>query len=321
MSNLNRKDFEDFIKNLSTSPVEKIVDVVADDDELREYLATTAGNIRNGADFDQFNSGNREATFDYKDFWATSQYLVDWTWKDYKQFFSDCDRKSIAHWAPYILQALVQRMTSSHAKKVQTEIDRLDAMRQKRETAARFARFYATVPPTFRSASVSDFKSKVWLSIVEGVKKGRSYLLYGGNGIGKTHFSYAMAMHFLQEEKPCNRMELGTALSLISTLSQSQRTAMEKVVDNVFTKSCQLLILDEVDKTVVVPTNYRTLFYLVNKRYEWQLQTVLLCNADTEDEMNKLLGSSICDRFRADSWKAEIVDLTAATSRRRGGKG
>lgn len=316
MSNLSRKDFEDFIKDLSTSPVEKIVDVVADDDELREYLATTAGNIRNGADFDQFNSGNKAATFDYKDFWATSQYLVDWTWKDYKQFFSDCDRKSIAHWAPYILQALVQRMTSSHAKKVQTEIDRLDAMRQKRETAARFARFYATVPPTFRSASVEALP-KAWRDLAEGIRKGRSYLVFGNRGCGKTFFGYAVAMRLLQEEKPCSRMEIGSALSLVTTITQNQKITLEKVVDNVFTKSCQTLILDGIDQEVVTPSSHRMLSYLINRRYEWQLQTVLLCHALSQKEVSELLGSSICDRFRADTWKAEIVDFSKMKSWRK----
>ena len=74
--------------------------------------------------------------------------------------------------------------------------------------------------------------------------------------------------------------------------------------------------IDEADKVEMQGVPFRNFSYLINRRYEEQLQTILLCNANDMEELKTKFGGSIIDRFRSNTWPAEILDLTAAKSHR-----
>ena len=87
-------------------------------------------------------------------------------------------------------------------------------------------------------------------------------------------------------------------------------------INEVLMRNLPVLIIDEADKVEMQGVPFRNLSYLINRRYEEQLQTVLFCNAVDIEELKSKFGGSIIDRFRANTWPAEIIDFTGARSHR-----
>ena len=318
--NLNRSDFEEFIEKLSRASLDEIIEAVASDADLRGYLAATAGNLRNQADVDRWNADPsnwvKGEDHDFYHFWESTQYLKDWSWKDAEKFDTLCDRKAIAYWAPILLKALVQRMKSVHSQSVQRELDGYAKELEKRKKAERLAEFIRRIPPKYRSASIHDFTREGWKHVIEDIRNGGSYLIFGGNGIGKTHLAYALAMSFLENGKNCEMRRLFPLLQAVSAFVQISKMSPADVIDHGLVKTVPSLIIDECDKVSQQDTAFRNFSYLIDRRYEEQLQTILFCNARSRDELEAKLGSSLCDRFQDRGWNANIADFTAAQSRR-----
>lgn len=319
--NLNRADFDEYIHELSVSPVEKIIEEVSGDADLRGYLAATAGNIRNESGYDKWNYQQPipDEDCDFCHFWETSQALRDWGWKDHMRFAEENDRKSIAYWAPVILRALDQRMRSRHSQCLKKQLDEVQKETEERAKKEELADFIRRTPRLYHNASVHDFTAPAWKKIVHGAESGSSYLIYGGNGIGKTHFGYAFTMKMLADGKKCDFHRLPNMLLAISTMASKGSASAFDLIDSFMLHSKPVLILDECDKISQQDTAFRNFSYLIDRRYEESLQTILLCNARSEDELNAKLGSSLCDRFLSKKWGAEIVNLTKAQSRREAG--
>ena len=322
MSTLDRPDFDEYIERLSTAPIEEIVETVANDIDLRGYLSACAGTYANEADTDKWNYDHGSYSgkdWDFLHFWETSQFLVGWTWKDMVKFEEEVDRKSIAYWAPKILRCLVQRMKSAHSQQVKKELEQHHEELEKKRRADQLSEFMSRVPKLYRNASIHDFSSKAWQDVIKGVDEGHSYLIYGGNGIGKTHFGYAVSIKIFEEGGTCEFRKLSTLLLGISALAQGSRMSTMDIIDMGLVRSKPILIIDECDKIDQKDTAFRNFSYLIDRRYEEQLQTILLCNADNADDLRAKLGSSICDRFTSKKWKADVVDFCGAKSRREAG--
>lgn len=311
------KDFDEFIHELCRKPIEEIVDEVAEDYTLRSYLASCAENYRNGADFDRYNYENREPghDWDWCHFWETTQFLTGWTWRDREEFETEADRTSIAFWAPKILRALSQRMNSQHARDVQEEIDRKEDELKKKEDEKRAELFSRNIPEQFKDASL-DKLSAGFRQLAERVENGHSYLIYSAPGAGKTFFSYALAADFIRKGKNCSREKLFQLLQRISKEAMNSRYTADEIIDMDYVKSCDLLILDECDKVEQKDTAFRNFSYLIDRRCEELMPTIILCNAADGDDLAAKLGSSVCDRFRSKKWKAHIINGTPSESRR-----
>ena len=307
---LNRPDFEEFIGKLSTAPIEEIVDTVAGDYDLRDYLAACAGNYRNGVDYDEWNFYHRTPgkDYDFYHFYENTQCFKDWTWKDYVKFSEEADRKHIAHWAPYILRALYQRMNSEHAKAVQKEHDRKKEELEKKAQEERTRAFMASIPKKFREASYEKL-DPLMRGIADKFEDGGSFILYSSPGVGKTYLAYAIGRKLIEEGRSFKRFELSNLMQRISKEAMSTRYTANEIIDMDYVKSCEFLVIDECDKVPPQDTAFRNFSYLVDKRSEELLPTILMCNAANAEELVQKLGPSICDRFTSKQWKAKVAKI------------
>lgn len=312
---LNRPDFDEYIHNLMLSPLDKVIDEVAGDADLRGYLATCAGNYRNNGRFDRNAVSMQKDGVDFAFFWENTQVFKDWTWKDCVAFYEENDRKSIAFWAPLILKALDQRMRSVHSQRIKEQLDKEASEQEARRKKAIAESFEKSIPSSYINASIDDFKGP-WQTIIEGIDNGRSYLIFGGNGIGKTHFSYAIGRKLASNGKSCTRMRLSSILQKVSKEVTSSRLTAEEYIDIEFVHYCDFLIIDECDKVEQKDTAFRNFTYLIDRRCEELKQTLVLCNAVDEQELQSRIGPSVYDRFCSRKWKAEVVDFTEAKSKR-----
>ena len=318
MSLYDRSDFEEVIHEMCTWPIDRIVDTVAEDLTFRDYLATCAGNYRNTVDYDEcvFKHMEPGKDFDWRHFYENTQIFKEWIWMDYVEFSEEGDRKHIAHWAPYILRALDQRINSVHAKSIQADLDKKKADIEKERSQRIINEFIVDVPLRFKGATTENLSDK-FSKLAEGVRKGHSYLLYSNPGVGKTYFSYAVALDLLQEGKTVIRRGLFKILQGISNTALNTRYSADEVIDMNYVKSCDVLIIDEADKDKIDQTGtaFRNFSYLIDRRSEELLPTVVMCNASDKDDLLAKFGPSICDRFSSKEWKAHIIRIDEPSRR------
>lgn len=315
---LNRPDFDEFIHEMCTWPIERIVDEVADDPDLRGYLAATAGNIRNQLDWDKYASDYRkpESDKDWYHLYETSQFLKTWTWETAMKFDEDADRKLIAEWAPSIIRALDQRMRTEKSKKVQERLDREKNEREKKTKSERLERFMKSVPEDFKGASIENLSDR-WKKIHDGVEKGESFLIYSAPGAGKTYFSYALGAELLQKGITYLNIRLFKLMQGISNEALRSKYSADEIIDMDYVKTLSVLVIDEADKLTLADTAFRNFSYLIDRRCEEHLITVVFCNASGPEDLVAKLGPSICDRFQSKRWKAHILKIEVEQSMRK----
>ena len=315
---LNRPDFDEYIHELCKKPIEEIVDEVAEDYTLRSYLASCAENYRNGADFDRYNYENRDPghDWDWCHFWETTQFLTGWTWKDREEFETEADRKSIAFWAPKILRALSQRMNSQHARDVQEEIDRKDKEIEEKRRKETLAMFVKSIPEEFRGASIDDWKEENAKKLIAALLSGGSFLIWGGRGIGKTRLMYAVMTKMLEDGKEASKYYAPAYISGLLAMSSAHKTSVYDIIDSHTAGHKSVLFLDEGDK-LTNDTQKEILNYLIDKRYENHLQTIMICNAIDEGDLEAKLTSSVISRFKSKSWKARTLHLNGEDKRQK----
>ena len=310
--NLNRSDFEEFIEKLSRASLDEIIEAVAGDADLRGYLAATAGNLRNQADVDRWNADPsnwvKGEDHDFYHFWESTQYLKDWSWKDAEKFDTLCDRKAIAYWAPIILKALVQRMKSVHSQSVQRELDGYAKELEKQKKANRLSEFMGSIPAEFRGADVNDWPSQGARKLVESILAGGSALIWGGRGIGKTRLSYALLTKMLTDGKRAERHFTAAYASSFLSIAAAKKSTVYDVIDSYGLQENEALFLDEGDK-MTNDTQREVINYLIDRRYENHLQTVMLCNAVDDADLEAKLTTSIISRFSSRKWKSCVLHL------------
>lgn len=318
MNTLDREDFDEYIHEMCSWPIEKIVDTVADDLDLRDYLAACAGNYRNGSDFDEWNARpenqRKDKDFDFYHFWDTTKFLVEWTWKDYVKFSEEADRKSIAHWAPYILRALDQRMRSAHSQQVKKELEQKKKDLEEKKRKEMSDRFFGSIPAEFKGASIDDWKEEGPKKLINLLLNGWSFIIWGGRGIGKTRLLYAVLTKIIEDGKDGAKYIAASFFARLQTNASSARCSVYDIIDDYYTKSVPVLFLDECDK-LSTETQRELLGYLVDTRYENHLQTVLICNSSDEQELEAKLTSSVISRFKSKSWHAKTLHLQGSDKR------
>lgn len=300
-------DIEEFFDWFEHLGIEEMVNLVAEDENLRGYLGyTCAHDYAHRLDDPKLP----KPIFDC---------FREWNWQLAEKYVEEADRNTIGIWTPKIAHALcwfLKQPVSVEARKKEREaIEKLQKEKEDSEWAERLTRFYERVPKLFKNASVRDFTGP-WKAVVDKAISGTSMILYGKNGIGKTRFGWAVGMHFLQERKYCFFQTFQELNDGINKWVTQRGISATDAINEVLMKNLPVLIIDEADKVEMQGVPFRNFSYLINRRYEEQLQTILLCNANDMEELKTKFGGSIIDRFRSNTWPAEILDLTAAKSHR-----
>lgn len=207
---------------------------------------------------------------------------------------------------------------ADEAKKIQDAEDR-ETERQK-AIADRMARRLgsAMIPPRFRGKTFEDFVVddekqakvlKVCRDYAENFNKhyneGRSLLLLGNVGTGKTHLAAAIADQIITQQG-CTAL-YRTVYGILQYVKGSFDRESEYSEADAFAAFIEpnLLIIDEVGATKTTEFEQQTLFNIVNGRYEQQIPTIVISNLMPE-ELVIALGERCVDRLREGGGIAQV---------------
>ena len=179
--------------------------------------------------------------------------------------------------------------------------------RKNDEIRTKLRLFEQTVPARYRNADLAaDFSAP----FIAKLQQGQSGVVVGGNGIGKTRLAWALARFWKQQDPQCS-VQIVKGAELLSEV---------KAVDGDWYRYIREeyggsghLFIDEIDKIKGTEADWMLLTYLIDYRYEWMRQTVVLGNCG-KDEAMRLLGQSSYSRLSGDG--AEAYHLVGTDRRK-----
>lgn len=191
---------------------------------------------------------------------------------------------------------------------------------RKKAVADRMARRLgsAMIPPRFQGKTFDAFKAddekqakvlRVCREYAENFDKhfneGRSLLLLGNVGTGKTHLAAAIADHVITQQG-CTAL-YRTVYGILQYVKGSFDREAEYNETDAFAAFIEphLLIIDEVGATKTTEFEQQTLFNIINGRYEQQIPTIVISNLMPE-ELVIALGERCVDRLREGGGIAQI---------------
>jgi len=209
----------------------------------------------------------------------------------------------------------------------QREKDRLEREEQAKGLAAlRIERMLggAMIPPRFKGKTFDSFtaegdKQRKVLSVCQAYAEnfhknhadGRSLLLLGNVGTGKTHLAAAIADYVIRNYgfNALYRTVYGILQHVKGSFDReaeyNESEAFQAFIDP------ELLIIDEVGATKSSEFEQQTLFNIINGRYEQQVPTIVISNLMPE-ELVGALGERCVDRLREGGGIAQVFTWGSA---------
>lgn len=209
----------------------------------------------------------------------------------------------------------------------QREADRIEAEEKSRQYAAdRLSQKLggAMIPPRFRGKTFESFlaadarQQKVLgvcrdyaVNFPKHHADGRSLLLLGNVGTGKTHLAAAIADYVIRNHG-LNAL-YRTVYSILQHVKGSFDREASYSESEAFRDFIQpeLLVIDEVGATKSSEFEQQTLFNIINGRYEQQLPTIVISNL-APDELGAALGERCVDRLREGGGIAQVFSWGSA---------
>ena len=171
------------------------------------------------------------------------------------------------------------------------------------------------IPKIFKFKGVpelEDFQGGTSV-VAKLIRNGASLLIFGENGVGKSHLAWASNVYFTRQKKTVLQFDMFELKSMLTSMSMSGGD-MSRMILKILVDDCDVLIVDEVEKISMTDALYQNFSYLINKRYERLKQTILLGNG-TYESMEGLLGKSITSRFHSDKWNAQMCKFSGRDRR------
>jgi DNA replication protein DnaC len=225
--------------------------------------------------------------------------------------------------AERLLKAREQRELNEYGRVLSEEerdklIDEEDAKREREARESRLAmnlsQFMASVPPRFKEATFDNYECQTekQLKVLDFLRLGKSAIIYGSNGTGKTHIAYASCKHQIAQGKTAGYT---LAFDFFNKIRQSFGDGSTEQLVNRFI-AYDYLVIDEIDKTQGTPTEFNYLYHLINQRYNYMRSTVLITNSKP-DEFGAIMGQSVLDRVASEG---KVIDLTGDNYRQKRSK-
>ena len=187
----------------------------------------------------------------------------------------------------------------------------LEAARKAERIKKKINLFLDTVPLRFKNATFDTFicTSEKQKSVIDFLKKGKSAVIYGSNGTGKTHLAFASCLHQVSLDKTAKYI---LAFDFFNALRKSFSDYTTDRIMHEY-EDVEYLVIDEIDKTQGTQMEFAYLYSLINKRYNEMKSTVLITNAKPE-EFAAIIGQSALDRVASEG---KVIDLTGENYRQR----
>lgn len=209
----------------------------------------------------------------------------------------------------------------------QREADKAEADEQAKQYAAAKLEAKlggAMIPPRFKGKTFEAFKAEddkqrkvlaVCRAYAENFHKhhaeGRSLLLLGNVGTGKTHLAAAVADYVIRH------YGFNALYRTVYGILQHVKGSFDREAEYNETEAFQafiepeLLIIDEVGATKSSEFEQQTLFNIINGRYEQQVPTIVISNLMPE-ELIGALGERCVDRLREGGGIAQVFTWGSA---------
>lgn len=128
-------------------------------------------------------------------------------------------------------------------------------------------------------------------------RQGRSLVLAGGPGTGKTHLATAIGQHVIREFQ--GAVLFGTVSQALRRIKDTYRKDSEQTESDVLQTmtDCDLLILDEIGAQIGSEHEKQLMFEILNERYQGMRSTILISNLNAT-ELETFLGHRVMDRYR-----------------------
>jgi DNA replication protein DnaC len=119
-------------------------------------------------------------------------------------------------------------------------------------------------------------------------------VIYGPYGTGKTYLGYSIAKELfvqgaVQDFQIVREREMYNA---ILNYQKDPKNLPKPNYNNV-----GLLIIDEYGKNSNTDASASHIFNIIDYRYDWELRTILICNAQDGNELKKIVPEAVQDRF------------------------
>lgn len=124
-------------------------------------------------------------------------------------------------------------------------------------------------------------------------------VIYGPYGTGKTYLGYAIARELFVSGK-IEKYTIVRERELYNVILEGN---MKEIREKYF--SAGLLIIDEYGKNSITDSSSSQIFNIIDYRYDWELRTILICNAIDGKELKKIVPEAIQDRFIGSTHKME----------------
>jgi len=128
-------------------------------------------------------------------------------------------------------------------------------------------------------------------------RQGRSLVLAGGPGTGKTHLATAIGQHVIREFQAAVMFD--TVSHALRRIKDTYRRDSEQTETEVIGTmvACDLLILDEIGAQTGSEHEKQLMFEILNERYQYMKSTILISNLNAA-ELETFLGQRVMDRYR-----------------------
>lgn len=159
-------------------------------------------------------------------------------------------------------------------------------------------------PRRYRNAHFNDYicENERMRRVAAFMQEGKSAVIYGANGTGKTLLAFCSIRHQLEQEKNAAYL---LAADFFDEIRHSFGGGDSLAVLAKYAK-LDYLVVDEVDKTHGSQTEFIYLYRLVNMRYSDLLPTVIIGNSETKDDLYEVIGSSAITRIASEGMIIEM---------------